>query len=247
MDSPITRRNAIAVTGATVIGSLAGCLGGDSGVGTPDTTFGCDISSDTDDQPTVDPASLSRPTLGSDSAAVTVDVFEDFSCSHCRDFALNVFPRLRADYLAVDDSDVRYRHFDAPIPVNDWSRPVANAARAVQDAHGAASFYAYAKRLYENQSEYGWQLVGDLTAELSADVDPCSVLGAGSNQTYTSVIEADKTVASERDIPGTPAVFVDGEMVDSEYGPIADAIDRTLSRPSESPINDSINDQPVIE
>jgi protein-disulfide isomerase len=173
---------------------------------------------------------MAQPTLGPDSAAVTVDVFEDFACPHCADFALDELPQLRDDYVAGDGDDVRLRHFDAPIPVNGWSRPVANAARSIQDAHGSDAFYSYAKLAYENQSDYGWQLLGDLAAELATDADPCTVLGAATNQTYKPVIDANRSVATdERGIEGTPTVFVDGDSVDATYEAVAGAIDTRLS------------------
>jgi protein-disulfide isomerase len=158
-----------------------------------------------------------------------VDVFSDFACPHCRDFALGTLADLREDYLQTSDNPaVRFRHFDAPIPVNDWSRPVANAARFIQDQHGDDAFFAFSTLAYNNQADYSWQRLGDVANELAADAAPCETISAASNATYDGVIDADKATAENRDIPGTPTIFVNNTQVDSEYQNISDAIERSI-------------------
>jgi protein-disulfide isomerase len=154
--------------------------------------------------------SLPPPTIGDSAADVTVTVFEDFACSHCRDFSLNVLPDLKTDY--VDPGTVLYRHRDFPIPVNEWSRPAANAARAVQDLSGDAAFFEYSRELYENQSRYSLDLflaLGDLVG-----VDGAVVRTAAEERRYTSVIESDVDLGTEMGVPGTPDVYVNGVQIE---------------------------------
>lgn len=205
---PPTRRSYLtAVGGAAALGSTAGCLGG-SASALPD---GCDVG----DLDSV--SSLPRPALGSEDAAVTVDVFEDFACPHCQTFTEDVYPEIRSTY--VDSGDVQYRFFDFPIPVDDtWSWAAASAARAVQDRADAETFFAFTEGVYANQgrlSEEGYQVVHDLADELG--VDGCTVAAAAEQESYRPVVEADREEGVSREVPGTPAVYVDGDLLDG-YG-----------------------------
>ncbi|MFB6218489.1 MAG: DsbA family protein [Halobacteriaceae archaeon] len=171
-------------------------------------------------------ASLPAPTLGDADAPVTVLAFEDFACPHCRRFALDVLPRLRSEY--VGPGTVRYEHHDFPIPVHErWSWRVPSAARAVQAELGEEAFFAYAKRLYEHQQSYSMELLGELAGEAGAD--PGTVRRAAREETYRDTVEADRRRGRQLGVTGTPAVFVDGDLLDSyAYDAISDAIDSAV-------------------
>ncbi|MGQ4556215.1 thioredoxin domain-containing protein [Halobellus sp. GM3] len=217
-----TRRAYLAALGATTtLGSTAGCLGGSGSDALPE---GCDVG-------TLDAvSSLPRPALGPEDAAVTVDVFEDYACPHCRTFTQEVYPEIKSNY--VDAGDVRYRFFDFPIPVNEeWSWAAASAARAVQDRSDDETFFAFAKGVYDNQDRLGddgYQIVHDLASDL--DVDGCEVAAAAEQETYREVVEADRQAGSDRGIPGTPAVYVDGDLLDAyDWETVSGAIERRLA------------------
>lgn len=217
-----TRRSYLSTIGIVAVSGVAGCMG--SSLPEPETRCDCSVAS----QETVD--SLPTPTLGGESAAVTVDIFEDYACPHCRDFHLNTLPRLLDEFQSGGGTTARFRFFDAPIPVSDWSRPVANAARFVQDAHGTNAFYTMASELFRyfgEQEGYDWQGIGDAATNPAPDVDPCGAISAGKNRRYKPVIDADRAVGfDDRGIPGTPAIFVDGEIIESPtYTVIRDAIE----------------------
>jgi len=205
-----TRRSYLAAVGAAAaLGTTAGCLGsGGSASAVPDS---CDVGS------LNSVSSLPRPALGPEDAPVTVDVFEDYACPHCKTFTQETYPEIKSNY--VDAGEVRYRFFDFPIPVDDeWSWRAASAARAVQDRTDAETFFAFAKGVYDNQSrlsEEGHQVVHDLANDLG--VDGCAVAAAAEQEPYRSVVEADRQEGMDRDVPGTPAVYVDGEVLDG-YG-----------------------------
>ena len=208
-----TRRRYLAATGAIAVGTgLAGCLGGGSGAA--DTSHSCEV---TDREPV---AELPQPTVGSDDATVTVDIYEDFACPHCADFALEGLVDLESEYAG---DAVRFRRFDFLVVDSDWNEPVANAARSVQEERGDEAFFAFTRAAYENQSEYSWQVIGDLAED--AGIDPCRALSDATYDTYESVIQANFDEGQERGVPGTPAVYVDGEQVESSYGAITSAIE----------------------
>ena len=221
---PSTRRSYLAALGGTAaLGSLAGCF---SALGSNDSTLpeGCSVGT------LESVSSLPRPALGPEDAPVTVDVFEDFACPHCQTFTTEIYPQIKSNY--VDAGDVRYRFFDFPIPVDEtWSWAAASAARAVQDESDVETFFSFTKSVYENQDSLaneGYQIVHDLADELG--VDGCTVAAAAEQEPYRDVVEADRQTGSDRGVPGTPAVYVDGELLDS-YGwdTVSDAIDSRLN------------------
>jgi protein-disulfide isomerase len=229
-----TRRDYLVTAGAAAAVGLAGCLGsGDTdGNGQPresggenqiETSYECDL---TEREPVSD---LPPPADGPDDAAVTVDVFEDFACPHCAAFATGGLARLKDEYLGT--GDVRFRHFDLPIPVSEWSRRVANAARSVQDASGDDAFFEFSIAAYENQENYSWQLVGDLAEEIGTD--PCRVLSDGANGTYEQVLDANRETGIERGIEATPGITVNGMLISpsgdsSRYEAVSSEIDANL-------------------
>ena len=203
-----TRRSYLAAVGAAAVGATAGCLGGGTASALPEE---CDVGA-------LDAvSSLPRPALGPADAPVTVDVFEDYACPHCQTFTREVYPQIRSTY--IDPGEVRYRFFDFPIPVDEaWSWRAASAARAVQDRADAETFFAFAEGVYENQgrlSEAGHQVAHDLANDLG--VDGCTVAAAADQEAYRSVVEADRQEGVAREVPGTPAVYVNGRELDG-YG-----------------------------
>lgn len=209
-----TRRAYLAAAGVATVGAtgLAGCLGGGSGAGS--TSHSCELS----EREAVD--DLSQPRLGPADAAVTVEVFEDFGCPHCATFATGAFSELKTEF--ADDDAVAFVHYDFPIPVSDWSRPVANAARSVQEAAGDEAFFAFSEAAYASQDDYSWQVVGDIAQEVG--VDPCRVLSDANYATYEPVVQGNFDEGESRGVPGTPAPYVDGTLVDPTYDAVSSAI-----------------------
>lgn len=205
-----SRRRYLTTAGAVVVGGVAGCLSSPAA----ETSHNCELSQR--DAVT----DLPHPSIGAADASHTVSIFEDFACPHCRDFSLNVLSELRADY---DSDAVQFVHYDFPIPVSDWSRRVANAARSVQAAADAETFFQFSKRAYENQPDYSWEVLGDIAAEV--EQDPCRILSDATYRPYTSVIDADRDTGSDRGVEGTPAVFVDGQRVSPSYSAITSILD----------------------
>jgi len=203
-----TRRSLLAgiATGAVV--SATGCLGGDS---TASAAFDCEAVS------APEPDTAYRPALGDPDAPIRIQVFEDFTCSHCATFATEELPTLRAGPL--DAADVRYEHWDFPIPVDEeWAVPVASAARGVGARQGNEAFFDFAETVYESIGAYSGEAVGAAAEDVGAD--PCVTLADLQSETYADVVAADRATGVERGVSGTPTVIINGESV----LPTADAI-----------------------
>lgn len=212
-----TRRAVLAGAGAGLAG-LAGCTG-NAAPGDVSAAGDCAIES----EPTV--SELPPPVAGDPNADVTVMVFEDFSCPHCRDYHLEVYPTIAEEYL--DPGMVRYEHHDLPIPVDErWSWWTASAARGVQETVGDDAFFSFATRAFERQGDYSMETLAETATAVGAD--PCAIQNDAANESYRPVLEADKATASDLGVSGTPGAFVNGESVPATVEGLRNAIERAL-------------------
>ena len=200
-----SRRAFLLAGGTAALTALAGCSDDDSGM---------------------DPERLDdgdRPAIGDEAAPVTVTVFEDFGCPACQQFKQQATPAIVQQYVAP--GDVRYLHADFPIPVDEeWSYPIASAARAVSEAAGNDEFWEFSTDVYDHQGSYSLDVV-ESVAEETAGVGT-QARTAAEEETYRDRLEADRDRGVDWGVSGTPTVFVDDEQVDPSG--IDDAIQSRL-------------------
>lgn len=237
-DSSITRRRYIA--GAAGLLATAGCLGEGSGnnsrLNTPseppgdgavDTSGGLTPESNGDLAPatTASADSLSTPVRGDPDADVTVSTYEDFACPHCRNYSLDVQPKVVKQF--AEPGKIRYERYDFPIPVDEkWSWAAASAARGVQAKAGSDAFWEYADLLYENQGQFSYDRLADLAGKVG--VDGKWTRRAARTGVYRPVVEADRKRGRKRGVTGTPTIFVNGRSVEQTFDQIRQAIEDEL-------------------
>ncbi|WIV66215.1 thioredoxin domain-containing protein [Natrialbaceae archaeon AArc-T1-2] len=205
----VSRRTLLQAAGAGAVVGVAGCLGDDrpEAAGEP-----------------VD--SLPAPVAGDPDADVTVEVYADFACPGCRWFELEVAPELTAEY--VDPELVRYEHRDFPIPVDDtWSWAVANAARSVQDREGDDAFWSFVPTVFQSQDDYSYDVLASIADEFGYDGERTSADAEAG--TYDAVLEDDRGRGETAGVGGTPAIVVDGGIVDIPEQPTVDDVVTEIS------------------
>lgn len=210
-----SRRALLAGTGATAVGVLAGCLGGD------------DSGSESDRECSGEQRSVEVPPAGDPDSDVTVAAYEDFGCPHCRDYAEDTAPEIKADY--VEPGTIAYEHRDLPIPVDEeWSWEVANASLAVFEDAGAQPYYTFIEEVYQYQDEYSADNVAGLAGELGADEG--TVREAIENGPFCEQLTESRTEAEERGVEATPTVFVNDQQFESPSADdLREAIDSELA------------------
>ncbi len=163
-----------------------------------------------------------RPVYGSERAPVTVVVFADFQCPHCRAEA----PMLRK---AIDTYRGRaklvYKHY--PLPGHVRAKAAAIATEA---AHEQGKFWEMHDLVFENQENLS-------DAQLYAFADSIGLDAAQFKASFDAkkgkaVVERDKADGEALEITGTPAVFVNGrEVIPALFGGNVTAwIDDALKR-----------------
>ncbi|SNR32031.1 thioredoxin domain-containing protein [Halorubrum vacuolatum] len=211
-----SRRTVLAAGVAGVVG-VAGCLGDDA----PDTPeYDCEGT-----EP-AEPDTDYRPMIGDPESDVLVEVFEDFTCDGCATFKADVFPTIAETYIETEE--IRYEHWDFPIPVNEeWAVPVASAARGVGAREGDAAFFSFAETIYEFIGNYSEDAIGFAAEEAGAD--PCAAIADAENRTYATPIGDDRAEGEARGLSATPTVYVNGDEVDPTAEAISTAVDEVLS------------------
>lgn len=87
-------------------------------------------------------------TLGKADAPVKIDLYQNFLCPHCRDFALNVMPQLITDYVAPGKVSITFH--DTALGGSDSAENAHGAARCAADQGKFWPAYAV---IYQNFSD----------------------------------------------------------------------------------------------
>ena len=214
VDPRPSRRTVLTIGVATIVGGGgAYLLEGGTNPETPD----CRASP---------PIALDAPTIGDAEVAIPIASYTDFSCSHCKRYTLNVFPKIRDRYLQSEQ--VSYIHYDFPLPVDKWSRPAASAAREVQRRADDATFFDYSKKLYQNQDRFSYRLFGELAN--SVGVDGKQVRRAARQGRYCRILNNSINQGSERDVTGTPTIYVGQQKLEApNISDVTDAVEKARS------------------
>jgi protein-disulfide isomerase len=144
------------------------------------------------------------PTLGPDTAPVTVVLFTDFRCPFCRKAAKEVRP-LRDRF--GDDLRVVFKHF----PMTQLHPRVKRAHRAAAAAAAQGRFWPYHDLLFAHTGRLDRDVLEDLAAEAGLDMD--DFRAALDDEALAHVVEQDLKQGRALGVRGTPTFFVNGRMV----------------------------------
>jgi protein-disulfide isomerase len=115
------------------------------------------------------PAGVARfKEAGSVMAPITIELYTDYQCPHCREFFEYALPELMTEF--VKTSKVRLIHRDFPLPQFQYSRIAiryANAAGAI------GQYDAVAKQLFDTQPE--WAQNGNVEGSVAKILSPADM------------------------------------------------------------------------
>ncbi|MFW6265576.1 MAG: DsbA family protein [Halanaeroarchaeum sp.] len=218
-----SRRDVLRTGGAVLAASIAGCTGGNEG-DDPEPTGEATTEATTDATTAFEPAdSLPTPTLGPDDAPVSVSVYADYACKHCRNYVLDTFPQLREEY--VETAIVNYEHHDFPLPVDErWSWEIPSAALSVLDTRDLETFFDFSTTIYEHHGSYSYEALERVAESVGADPD--RVRRAAEEELYRDIVEEDRETGASIAVDSTPTIFVDGSKTSHyRFDDVAEAIE----------------------
>lgn len=163
-----------------------------------------------------------RPTFGNERAPVTVVMFADFECPHCKAEA----PVLRqAIQQYRGQAKLVFKHF----PLNMHTRARV-AARACEIAHAQGKFWEMHDQVFTHQLELEDADLRAYAAAIGLDLARFDSELRGGR--YEDVVDADRLDGEKLGLTGTPAVFVNGRLFTPMLfgGTVAGWIDDALRR-----------------
>ena len=162
------------------------------------------------------PAGLENDrTLGSPSAPVTIDVWADFQCPFCDQFATTVEPRIITDFVATGQAKLVAHDF-AFLGRGRTPDESTDAATAARCAAQNGKYWEYAEYLWanqggENQGAFRKERLDQIATAVGLDLarfDQCLT-----DQSLRSAVAAERSQGAAMGINSTPTIFVDGQKL----------------------------------
>jgi protein-disulfide isomerase len=163
-------------------------------------------------------APMSGTSMGDPNAPVKMDVWEDFQCSGCMYYSMNLEPQIIQNY--VETGKIYYTfHFMAFI--DGGAGESHQAANAAMCANEQGRFWDYHDMLFANWTGENVGDYSDIRLVAYAEqigLDMTAFKKCFEANTYANQISQDAQVGSDMGVPPTPGIFVNGQMVVSSKG-----------------------------
>ncbi|MDR3465059.1 MAG: DsbA family protein [Xanthobacteraceae bacterium] len=160
------------------------------------------------------PSSLGDMTLGADTATVTIVEYASMTCPHCAAFTLNVFPKLKAEY--IDTGKVRFIFREFPLDVKAAAGSMLARCIGKSDS---GKYFAVIDLLFRQQADWVMSNTADALkrigrqAGLGADaVDAC----LKDQKLLDGIQETRDYAANTLKVNSTPSFFINGTLVKGE-------------------------------
>jgi protein-disulfide isomerase len=165
--------------------------------------------------------------LGQADAPVVMVEYASATCPHCAEFHTNVLPLIKAEYIDSGKLRFIFREF----PLDRAALAASMLARCVPDD----KYFATIDLIFRRQSIW---MKADRAAELLKITQMAGMDKAGFDaclarpELAKAIIESSRQAARDFAIKGTPAIFVNGEMIDGhkEMADVKAAIDAAISK-----------------
>ena len=169
-------------------------------------------------------------TIGNPNAPVTLNVWVDYRCTVCLDFATVTMPKLLQNYVRSGELKINYHDLLVIDSVTSGteSRDAANASRCAADQ---GKFWAYQDWLFANQSpsESNGAFTLDRLTEMAnrAGLDMTKFKTCLTSGQHNAEVLAESNASTA---VGVPAFQVNGIDVTGIYADLAAAIDAALAK-----------------
>lgn len=161
---------------------------------------------------TTHPAGYEPPALGQEDAPVEFVLWEDFQCPFCKRFTLNTFSELERQF--VDQGQVRFvwRNFQR------YGSESLDAAVAAYCAGEQGQFWQYKKSLFQHQQGiqsgvFTRSGLSRFAQDLGLDATAFNGCLTSEADNYGRIIAADRAMARDEGVTGTPTFFINGQQV----------------------------------
>lgn len=154
---------------------------------------------------------IESPFFGSKEAKTQVVMFTDFQCPACIRFEKTITKDLFEKYVATNKIGLTYIMFPLPIHKN-----APEDALAALCASAQGKYKDYAQWLYALEEAKEWQKITSQEREDMAKVtgvDVFSFQKCVNEGHYISKIKQDITLGNELEVPGTPSIYINNQLI----------------------------------
>ncbi len=169
------------------------------------------------------------PIKGKTLAKVTVVEFADFQCPFCERFFKDAEPNIIKDYVDSGKVKFAFRHYAFLGQESTW------AAQASECANEQNKFWEYHDYLYshqgaENSGAFAKDKLESFAQSLGLNADQFKT--CLESDKYADKVKADFTDGQKAGVNGTPATFVNGQLVSGAqpYANFKTLIDAELAK-----------------
>lgn len=158
--------------------------------------------------------------MGDPNAPVKMEVWEDFQCSGCMYYSVNIEPSIIQKYVAT--GKVYYTYHFYPIIDHGGTGESHQSSNAAMCALEQGRFWDYHAELYanwlgENVGSYTDKRLVAIAENMGLDMEAFNSCFKANK--YASVINQDYADGQKLSITATPAIFVNGQTPPSSAGP----------------------------
>jgi protein-disulfide isomerase len=147
-----------------------------------------------------------NPSRGPANAKVTIQIFSDFQCPFCKR-SVDTLSEVEKAF----PGKVRLVWRNMPLPMHKDAEPAAEAAMEAFKQKGSDGFWKMHDLLFADQQKLDRRSLDQHAA--SVGLDPAKFAAALDSNAHKTVIEADKKIASDAKITGTPAFVINGYFI----------------------------------
>ncbi len=165
--------------------------------------------------------------LGDADAPVVMVEYASATCPHCAEFHAKVLPLIKAEYIDTGKIRFIFREF----PLDQAALGASMLARCVPED----KYFATLDLMFRRQAIW---MKGDKAAELLKVTQMAGMDKAGFDaclnraEVAKAIVESSRQAAKDFGIKGTPAIFVNGQMIDGhkEMADVKAAIDAAINK-----------------
>lgn len=147
-----------------------------------------------------------QPSIG--NGKLQMVVFEDFNCSHCKDFTLHTLPQLNKEFIQTNIASLTV----VPVCFHEGSKPATNAALSVYQI-SKDRFLDFVTAIVEKKPYFKKDILQ--VAELVGGIDLEALAQLIDKKFFYEKIEQNLNLAIHEIGPdfGTPSFFINGVFV----------------------------------
>lgn len=163
---------------------------------------------------------VNQPTVGQDSAPITLIEFGDYKCPSCKAWGESVYPQLKKEY--IDTGKVKFAYINVLFHGAE-SQKGAIAGEAVYNQNPDA-FWLFHKALFDAQPQEDhdglWitdEKIIEIAKKTSPNIDVVKLKEDLQNQQTLPQVKIDSDLVEKYQIKQTPTIMINGAILDAPF------------------------------